>query len=91
MVGLAHTLAYDVTVSNGGVAPVERLARISARTLALAGGSSPDWAAGAAPTIAAAVPGADHLILTGQHHAAADDVLAPVLHTFFASAEVPAT
>jgi pimeloyl-ACP methyl ester carboxylesterase len=86
MVALAHTLAYDVTLGNGGVPPVDRLAKVTARTLALAGGASPPWAAEAARTIAATVPGADHRVLTGQHHVAADDVLAPVLHEFFTRA-----
>ena len=48
MLAIAHTLPYDVTLCNGGVAPVDRLAKIPARTLALAGGASAGWAAEAA-------------------------------------------
>jgi hypothetical protein len=86
MVALAHTLAYDVTLGNGGIPPVDRLARITARTLALAGGASPPWAVEAVRTIAATVLSAEQRVLTGQHHVAADDVLVPVLHEFFTRA-----
>ena len=77
MLAIAHTLPYDVTLCNGGVAPVDRLAKIPARTLALAGGASAGWAAEAAETIAATVPDASMQVLPGQGHGAADDVLAP--------------
>ena len=41
MVGLAHTLAYDIRLCNDGIVPVDRLARISCPVLATAGGASP--------------------------------------------------
>jgi pimeloyl-ACP methyl ester carboxylesterase len=85
MLAIAHTLSYDITLCNGGVAPVDRLAKIPARTLALAGGASAGWAAEAARTVAATVPDASMQVLAGQGHGAADDVLAPVLREFFRS------
>ncbi len=83
MLAIAHTLTYDVTLCNGGVAPVDRLAKIPARTLALAGGAGSGWAVEAAHTIAATVPDASFQILAGQGHGAADEVLAPILRGFF--------
>ncbi|SDY39805.1 hypothetical protein SAMN05661080_03355 [Modestobacter sp. DSM 44400] len=41
MCELAPTLVYDLTLTNGGVVPVERLARIAVPTLVLAGGPAP--------------------------------------------------
>jgi pimeloyl-ACP methyl ester carboxylesterase len=41
---LAHTLPYDIRLCNDGMVPLDRLAKITARTLALAGGASLDWA-----------------------------------------------
>ncbi|TMD91002.1 MAG: alpha/beta hydrolase [Chloroflexi bacterium] len=83
MESFAHTLAYEVTLCNGGSVPAERLAKISAPTLALAGGSSPAWAGEAAKAIAAAVPNGHARVLDGQGHGVADDVLIPVLKEFF--------
>jgi pimeloyl-ACP methyl ester carboxylesterase len=83
MEAFAPTLAYDVRLCNDGTAPVDRLAKISAPTLALTGGASPAWAQAGAHTIAAAVPGGQALVLDGQGHGVADDVLIPVLTEFF--------
>jgi pimeloyl-ACP methyl ester carboxylesterase len=79
----APTLAYEVGLCNGGSLPVDRLARIAAPTLALAGGASPAWAREGARAIAAAMPHGQVRVLEGQRHGAADDVLAPVLAEFF--------
>ena len=80
MLELAPTLIYDLTLSNGGVVPRERLARIAVPTVAVSGGAS---AAGAA--IADAIPGARHVVLDGQSHAVAHDVIAPLLIRVFGS------
>jgi hypothetical protein len=85
MLALAHTLAYDITLSNGGVLPVARLAKIPVRTLALAGGAGMGWAVQGAETMAATIPDAEFQILSGQGHAPADEVLAPILRAFFTS------
>jgi pimeloyl-ACP methyl ester carboxylesterase len=80
---LAPTLVHDLTLCDGGRVPRERLARITAATLALSGGASPDWAARACAQVAAVVPAARTGVLDGQTHAVAPDVLAPVLVDWF--------
>jgi pimeloyl-ACP methyl ester carboxylesterase len=80
---LAPALVYDLTLCNGGVVPVERLARIDVPTVTLSGGSSPEWAGRACAAVTAAVPGARHVVLDGQTHAVADDVVARTLIDHF--------
>ncbi|MBT1001268.1 alpha/beta fold hydrolase [Paenarthrobacter sp. DKR-5] len=80
---LAHTLPYDVAITGDGSVPAERLAAVTAPTLALYGGASPAWAAASAEAVVAAVPGARAQKIDGQDHAVAADVLAPVLIGFF--------
>lgn len=84
MAAIAHTLAYDITLSNGGSGSAEWLANIGVPTLALAGDASPDWADETVRMIAATVPNAHHQILEGQDHNVADDAIARVLKEFFA-------
>lgn len=83
MEAIAHTLPYDLAICADLFMPVGRLASIQVPTLALSGGASPDWARNTVAAVAAAIPGAQHTSLDGQTHAAADDVLAPVLAKFF--------
>jgi pimeloyl-ACP methyl ester carboxylesterase len=85
MEAIAHTLPYDLAICADQFVPTDRLADIVVSTLALSGGASPEWARNAVAAVAAAIPGAQHASLEGQTHAAADDVLAPVLVQFFAS------
>jgi pimeloyl-ACP methyl ester carboxylesterase len=80
---LAPSLVYDLTLCNGGVVPGERLARIGVPTVTISGGSSPGWAGRACATVAAAVPGARHVVLDGQTHAVAPDMVAPVVIDHF--------
>lgn len=84
MTSYAHTLAYEVRLCNDGRVPLDRLAKVSAPSLAMAGGASPAWAQEGARTIAAAVPNGQARVLEGQGHGAADDVIIPVLTEFFA-------
>ena len=79
MVARAGTLGYDVGCCNDGVVPADRLGAIGCPVLALAGGASPAWAAGAAEAIAAAVPGSRAEIVAEQNHNPAPEVLAPLL------------
>ena len=81
---LAHTLPYDITLCNSGVAPRDRLAKITAPTLALAGGASPAWAREVARVIATTIPNGQLRVLEGQGHGATDEALIPVLSEFFA-------
>jgi pimeloyl-ACP methyl ester carboxylesterase len=83
LVSLAHTLAYDVMLSDHGSASTEWCTGVSVPTLALAGSDSPEWAAKAVEAIAAAVAGGRHRILEGENHNPAVDVIAPLLADFF--------
>jgi pimeloyl-ACP methyl ester carboxylesterase len=83
MESFANTLAYEVGLCNEGSVPVDRLAKISVPTLALAGSVSPAWARDAAHAIAEVVPNGQARVLEGQGHGVADDVLIPVLMDFF--------
>lgn len=79
MLELAPALVYDLALSNGGVVPRQRLARIGVPTVTVSGGASAEWAARAGAAIADAVPGARHVVLAGQTHAVAHEVIAPLL------------
>ncbi|QFZ19297.1 alpha/beta fold hydrolase [Saccharothrix syringae] len=76
---LAHTTAYDLTVT----ATVPDLAAVAAPALVLdSSGSDPRlraWADG----VAARLPGAARRTVPGEWHGVAPDVLAPVLADFF--------
>jgi pimeloyl-ACP methyl ester carboxylesterase len=80
---VAHTLPYDLALVGDSSVPVERLAKITAPTLGLYGGASPDWAASSIRAVVGAIPGATQKVLDGQTHAADPAVLAPVLIDFF--------
>jgi pimeloyl-ACP methyl ester carboxylesterase len=83
MCELAPTLVYDLTLSNGGLVPVERFSRIGVPTMALAGGASPPWAARSASAVVAAVPGARQAVVAGEHHGVAATAVAPVIREAF--------
>jgi pimeloyl-ACP methyl ester carboxylesterase len=84
MCELAPTLVYDLTLTNGGLVPVERFARIGVPTLVLAGGASAPWAERAASAVAAAVPGGRRSVVPGEHHGVAAAAVAPVIREAFA-------
>ncbi|MFE6037118.1 alpha/beta fold hydrolase [Streptomyces sp. NPDC056452] len=81
---LAHTLAYDDTLLGNGSVPAERFASVTARTLVVCGGFSPDRTRETTLALAAAVPRARHRTLTGQTRDLAPQAIAPVLADFFA-------
>ncbi len=84
LVGLANSLPYDIALLQPeNKIPAVRMALIRVPTMILAGGASPDWARQSVAALTAIIPGATQVDLEGQTHAAADDVLAPVLQTFF--------
>ncbi|BCB81811.1 alpha/beta hydrolase [Phytohabitans flavus] len=69
LVGLAHTLPYDVAVCGADLSlPADRLAKIAVPTLTMSGGASPAWFPAAAQAVADAIPGASYLTLEGQDH-----------------------
>jgi pimeloyl-ACP methyl ester carboxylesterase len=76
---LAHTLAYDAACY--GPPPVDRLATIAQPTLVLTGGGA-EFFELAADAVAAAVPGAERVVLRGQGHVADPTAVATALERF---------
>lgn len=69
LVGLAHTLPYDVALCGPALAPpTDRLAKIDVPTLVMVGGASAAWFAAAGQAVADAIPGATYLTVDGQDH-----------------------
>jgi pimeloyl-ACP methyl ester carboxylesterase len=79
----APTLLHEATMMGDFHLPRERLARISAPTLVMAGGKGLELMRRAADAVAAAVPGAKREVLEGQSHDVSMPILAPVLERFF--------
>jgi pimeloyl-ACP methyl ester carboxylesterase len=86
LTAVAHTLPYDLALVGDSSVPVDRLATIGVPTLGIYGGASPDWARNGIGAVTGAIPGATQTVLPGQTHAAAPEVLAPVLIDFFEQA-----
>lgn len=82
---LAPTIPNDIALTNGGLVPSDRLSGVAIPTVAVSGGASGEWAARSCAAVADAVPDARHLVLDGQTHNVADDVLAPFLREQFAA------
>ncbi|MER7457441.1 alpha/beta hydrolase [Micromonospora sp. NPDC126480] len=80
MVSVAHTLAYDSSLSEATTA--ELLARATAPTLVLDSGGSTDDLTGMAATAAALLPNAVHRSLPGEWHQVPATTLAPVVAGF---------
>lgn len=83
MLAFAPSLSHEVRLCNNGELPTNRLAQVSTPTLALAGGTSSEWAHQGARAIADQVPAGQAKVLAGQGHLIADDVLIAVLREFF--------
>jgi pimeloyl-ACP methyl ester carboxylesterase len=85
---VAHTLAYDGAfvhdVSRGSPLPLARWDSVTAPTLVVDGGASPESVHSAAQALADVLPRARRRTLEGQTHDAAPEALAPVLEEFFA-------
>lgn len=80
---MAHTLAYDATIMGDFSLPIEQAATVTAPTLVIAGEASFPFMRSTAQALAEALPNGRALILDGQTHDAAPQVLAPVLEEFF--------
>jgi len=78
MEGLAHTLAYDITVTGEGL-PADRLATIAVPTVVVDSTGSPDRLRDAAAATAEAIPNATRLSLAGGFHEVPPEELAPAL------------
>ncbi|SCL14993.1 Lysophospholipase, alpha-beta hydrolase superfamily [Micromonospora rhizosphaerae] len=79
MEGLAHTLAYDTTVTGDGPLPAARLGTITAPTVVVDSTGSPPWLRDAAAATASAIPGATHRSLEGGFHEVPPEHLAAEL------------
>ena len=86
---LAPTLAYDSQVmgdvSRGGTVPADAAGRVTAPTLVLVGGASPDWMIDVGRQLAYAMPSGEHRVLEGQEHVVPPEILAPVVREFLGS------
>ncbi|MGH3087447.1 MAG: alpha/beta fold hydrolase, partial [Rubrobacteraceae bacterium] len=60
------------------------LGAVSVPALVLVGGANPAWMIEVGRQIADALPKGRHVVLEGQEHAVAPEVLAPTLAEFFA-------
>ena len=85
MLALAHTVPYDAAIAGTSAADLAPFAALPTRTLVLTGTASAPWLGETARTLAATLPNAELLELSGQPHSPAPDVLAPPLIRFFAT------
>jgi pimeloyl-ACP methyl ester carboxylesterase len=84
---MAPTLAYDSEImgdSTLGTVPTDLVGRVTTETLVLVGGASPAWMIDVGRQLADALPNGRHMVLEGQDHVVAPEVLVPVLAEFFA-------
>jgi pimeloyl-ACP methyl ester carboxylesterase len=83
MTAVAQTIPYDLALVGDSSVPTDRLTKIGVPTLGIYGGASPDWARDSIAAVTSAIPGARHMVLEGQTHAADPVALAPVIIEFF--------
>lgn len=83
MLAIAHTLPYDLTLTDLGATNLDWTAGIPVPVLALWGGKSADWAPNSARLIAETAPDARARVIEGEAHGVSDEALAPVLKEFF--------
>ncbi|MBM7491412.1 pimeloyl-ACP methyl ester carboxylesterase [Micromonospora luteifusca] len=82
LTAIAHTLPYDEIVTAGGRMPADRLAAITAPTLAVDSTGSPQWLRDGSRAAAEAVPGGRSVSLDGGYHEVPPRTLAPALREF---------
>lgn len=84
---MATTLAYDSEImgdgSTGGAVPTDLVDRVTAESLVLVGGASPEWMIDAGKQVAETLPNGQHMVLEDQEHVVPPEVLVPVLAEFF--------
>ena len=81
-IATAPTLAYDAALMGNFAPPTEDLAALTVPTLVIGGAKSPAKLQRAVVGTAAAIPGGEHHLLTGQKHNVSAKALAPVLAAF---------
>ncbi len=82
MEAFAATLPVDVRLCNDGRVPEERLAKVTVPLMAMAGSVGP-WAVEVANALAVAAPQGEVRVLEGYGHDVPEQVLVPVLESFF--------
>lgn len=80
--GVAHTLAYDLTIMGDFSVPAGRMAAVTVPTLFMDGGASPTWAYDSVQALMEILPNTQRSTPKGQTHDVNTDVLAPVLLEF---------
>lgn len=80
---VAHTLPYDLTISDDRSVLKERSASISVPTLVLGGEKSPTVLRDAVSAVAKVLPNARSHFLAGRNHNFSAPALAPVVVDFF--------
>lgn len=83
MLGIAHTLWYDLMICSRDDVPVDQVTGIGVETLAMAGANSPDDLRRGSERLAAAMPNARLKIVEGQDHRLDNQVIAPILIDYF--------
>ena len=86
MLAIAPSMPYDFAVvgdtTRGGTIPVDRVRRIDAPTLVIAGGASPEFFRETAQRLHELLPNGTLTVLEGQDHGAPAEVVAPVITDF---------
>jgi pimeloyl-ACP methyl ester carboxylesterase len=83
MVGMGHTLIYDLAVLGDGEIPVDIARKISIPTLVMDGEKSFDFMAATADNVGKSIPGALRKTIKGQMHNPSPESVVPVLVEFF--------
>lgn len=79
---LAPRLPYDLAITGDQVVPAARFATIDLRTLAIAGGGSPEWTRASVAAVADAIGGSGRPVIDGQDHNVDPEPLAPHVKAF---------
>jgi pimeloyl-ACP methyl ester carboxylesterase len=79
---MAHTLVYEAEVIGDRTLPIDLVRSISTPTLVIDGEESPSIMHGAARELAAQMPNATRLTLSGQGHDISPEATAPVIAEF---------
>ena len=77
LLAVAPTLRHDAALMGDFTVPADELSRIAVPTLALCGGKAAPAMLAAQQAIAAAIPGAEHVVLAGQTHQVSPAALKP--------------
>jgi pimeloyl-ACP methyl ester carboxylesterase len=85
MLAVAPSMTYDLAVmgeSSGGTVPTELMSSVTAPTLVLAGGESPEFFRTTAARVASLLPAAELVVLDGVDHGAPAEAVAPAVRGF---------